>query len=320
MSEQPPKNDPTTANQKFVPIRLGTLRGASVASFDIYVPVSDHHVHYIKISDTIDLDRLSKLKAKGIKKLFIPRDQEETYLKYLDEGLGQLSNSTVPIEKRSESANAALVTLSEGASRAVETEAGYKSTQVQIGKVMDFLEAEKGAARSIMSAVGISEDIHQHCASVATLSLAMAQSFGVKDINHLLELGMAAMLHDVGLSLLKFDLETPKVDLTAEQIREYEGHPEAARALLGGKRHVSPNVLQLILDHEELGGGTGYPAQKDLNKLNLMSQILNVCNNYDRYCKHKSTSLSRGIDAFIFERTGFCDKRLLNGLAKVIKG
>jgi HD-GYP domain-containing protein (c-di-GMP phosphodiesterase class II) len=318
MSDQPPSAGDQSID--YIPIRLGTLRDNSKATFDIYIPLSDRYVHYIKLSDVIDLVRLDKLKTKGIKKLFIPREHEDRYLKYLDEGLNQLNQPSLPPEKKAEVAHAGLIAISEATKEAVETEAGYNQAQVQVGKVMEFLLSDKSAVTNVVSSVEMSEDIHQHCATVATLSIAMANALDVKEVSHLLELGMAAMLHDVGLMNLGFDPNTPKDKMTSEQVVQYQLHPVLAKELLGQKRYVSPNVLQMILDHEEIGEGVGYPSRKNVKKLNLLSQILNLCNNYDRYCQERQYALSKGADMYVLEQASLSDVRLHRTLIAIIKG
>ncbi|MGE3975337.1 MAG: HD domain-containing phosphohydrolase [Bdellovibrionales bacterium] len=296
----------------YIPIRLGTLRDGSVATFDIYIPLSDHYVHYIKLSDTIDLERINKLKAKGSKKLYIPKAQETDYLNYLDEGLSQIGHPSVPPEKNAEIANAALVTMSESIKSTIESEKSYQRTQKQLEKITDFLQSDKTAVRQMISEVGMSEDIHQHCATVSSLAISLADTFDIKDTKHLLELGTAALLHDVGLMNLSFDPMTPKSQMTAEQLAEYEKHPEMAKEILGKKRYISPNILQLILDHER--------DAASMKKLNLLSQILNICNHYDRYCRERKLTLSAASEMYLIDNTDHMDGRLLRGLYQLVKG
>ena len=123
----------------YIPVRIGTLRAWEAVNFDIFIKIGERHVHYIKKSDPFDGDRIQSLKTKGVKKLFIPMDSENDYLNYLDSGLDHLKNADLKIEDRAIIAKDSLVTSSENALKNVQTERGYKRTEGQIQKVLDFL-------------------------------------------------------------------------------------------------------------------------------------------------------------------------------------
>ncbi|MEK6579019.1 MAG: HD domain-containing phosphohydrolase, partial [Bdellovibrionota bacterium] len=158
----------------------------------------------------------------------------------------------------------------------------YQRTEVRVGKIVEFLTSEKGAIRGILGATGCSIDNFQHSASVSSLTLALAMKVGIQDPQELLDLALAGLLHDIGKTKLGIGPATPREALTREQLKEYHRHPVAAVEMLAGKKFVNARVLRLISDHEEIGNGNGFPEKKMLSKLPLNSQILNLCNEFDR--------------------------------------
>jgi hypothetical protein len=185
---------------EYFPIRLGTLRPSVALPFDVYVPVAERPVHYLKKHEEPDVDRLAKLKAKGVKKLWILPEDESSYLSYLDAGLGDLRpDSSLKSTQKSEIAHGALASVAAGASEMLSSPQHYMASEVRVGKVVQYLRQEQAALREMLGASGFSLDDTQHAANVASIALGLAAKHGIHDVKELTELGLAALLHDVGL-------------------------------------------------------------------------------------------------------------------------
>ncbi len=73
-------------------------------------------------------------------------------------------------------------------------------------------------------------------------------------------LAMAAMLHDIGKTLLPPELENiHPLDRTPEQEAQYREHPRLGAELILDDRNVPPQVAIAVLQHHENFDGTGYP-------------------------------------------------------------
>lgn len=270
-------------NRLFLPIRIGTLRPGDVVNFDIFILVAEKYVHYIRTSDPFDPDRIDRLRNKGVKKLYIPEESEGAYLAYLDRGLNSLKNTSVSINERSQIVSNAMTNEAENALHNVETERGYRSTEDRIQKVVDFLLSETSALKSVLGATGCAQDVYQHAANATTLTLSLASKLGVQQPKELLDLGIASLLHDAGLTELGFNAETQYEKLSVADLKKYQEHPIIISQKLNGKPYINKNVLELIANHEEKGDGLGYPGKKRISTLPLTSQILNLCDAYDHF-------------------------------------
>ncbi len=273
----------------FLPVRIGTLRPDSQVTFDMYLLIAGKYLHYLRSQEILDLDRLGKLKAKGVRKIYIPYESEPGYLAYLDSGLSALASPDRPLEERTEMARDAMGNEAENIQHNLETEQAFRATEGRMGKLVDFLLSDQGALKSVLDSTGCSMDDTQHSAAVAFLSLGLAVRVGGLNAKELFDLSIAALLHDIGKQKLGILFSDPAVRLSSEDRKKLESHPQAAVDLVQDKRFITPSVLRLIVDHEECSGGQGYPGKKNLNKLPLNSQLLNLCNHFDR------TSMLRGV-------------------------
>ena len=91
------------------------------------------------------------------------------------------------------------------------------------------------------------------------------------------KLGMAGLLHDIGLKQIdRKILEKPRVSLTSEEERLYEGHPQKGAEILSTLRSVPGEVLQIVLQHQERDSGSGYPFSLTKNKIFPLARIVAV--------------------------------------------
>ena len=118
----------------------------------------------------------------------------------------------------------------------------------------------------------------QHCLNVAILSISTGISLGLSEYK-LNEIGLAAILHDIGKMLIPLEILNKPGKLTEEEFEIIKTHPVNAMNQL--KNLVSPAVLRAIEDHHEKIDGTGYPNGKENSNINPYAKILAISDVYD---------------------------------------
>jgi len=88
--------------------------------------------------------------------------------------------------------------------------------------------------------------------------------------------------------------------------------------MLAGKAYISPRILGLILSHEELGEGRGFPDKKNLFSLPPSYQILSLANQFDHFATEKRLPLTSAIDPFFDEFGKHFDENLITILASIL--
>lgn len=302
----------------FYTVRINTIRGNEKTPFDLYIQVGAKHIHYTRANDEVEENRLKTLKKHGLKKLYIRPEHEQDYLNYLESGIKSLNNKQVHIDDRSSRANDTLLVSVENAEKNLDTEAGYNDQRKQLEMISQFIGGERHAIKGMLSAAGISPDVHQHSATVAGLCIALANKVGGFQKDEVTELAYAALLHDIGKTRLKFDYNKPFDQLTSDQQRQYKLHPEDGVNMLSGKAFISPRILGLIVSHEEYGAGRGYPEKKDVFKLDMSYQILSLANKFDRFCMDRNLQPFNAVDPFFELYPNDFDESLVTTLASVL--
>lgn len=303
----------------YVSVRTSTIRPGAKLLFDVFVQYKETYLKYKSASEQFDDGALERFKAKKIKKLFIPAEQEPLYLKFLDQALDQLSESAVTIDQRADFAQDALKQEAENIEKTLETEEGYRSSESRIHKVVDFMLSEPKALAGMLASAGLSVDDSAHGSTVSSLGLAVGAHSRQLGKDELTDVAVAGLLHDTGLKRLGFDVKDDLVSIGKDRRADFRRHPAAAVELVAGKKFITPRVLRIIEDHEEFGDGAGFPEKKRYAKLAPDSQVFNLCDAFDHFCVRMGKGAGDCIEAFIEQRAEHFDLALIEVLEKQIK-
>ncbi|WP_378952943.1 HD-GYP domain-containing protein [Pelosinus sp. sgz500959] len=121
-----------------------------------------------------------------------------------------------------------------------------------------------------------------HAVNTCILSIMTGIAMGYND-KQLDELGLAAMLHDVGK--IKFSKNVAQQfsnKLTKEERDEYRRHPFYSLEILRGNYSLSVNILNACFQHHERWNGSGYPMGIKGDAISEYAQIIGIADVYDR--------------------------------------
>ena len=116
--------------------------------------------------------------------------------------------------------------------------------------------------------------------SIKTTLLVLAIADFLKFPAHKqIEIGIAAMLHKLGMLLLPSQLYQKKGALTPKELQVIRTHPVISyKTLKAAEFHAS--IYIAVLEHHEHIDGTGYPRKINDNKISLYGKILAVASAY----------------------------------------
>ena len=119
-----------------------------------------------------------------------------------------------------------------------------------------------------------------HTVNVGILSAALGEAVGMKP-NHVFDLTLAALLHDVGKQHTPLAILNKPGRLDDGERKQMERHTTAGAAMLLARRGV-PDVAPIVaLEHHANVDGTGYPHLKRNSRPHLASQIVHVADVFD---------------------------------------
>jgi HD-GYP domain-containing protein (c-di-GMP phosphodiesterase class II) len=124
------------------------------------------------------------------------------------------------------------------------------------------------------------EESFSHALNTCILAVSLGRSFGLPQ-RELHDLGTAALLHDIGKSLLPEELVHKEVELTAEERELLERHPVLGANLLRKLSGVGNISARVAFEHHIGFDGLGYPRRTAHTPLHLASHIVAIANTYD---------------------------------------
>ncbi|TMH36277.1 MAG: DUF3391 domain-containing protein [Betaproteobacteria bacterium] len=121
-----------------------------------------------------------------------------------------------------------------------------------------------------------------HAMNVTVISLLMGRSFGFCETD-MLDLGVGAMLHDIGKVDLPERARHRGDDFSAAEAKRYEEHVTHGvdHAL---KMALSPLATLVISQHHEHADGSGFPLALGSERMTPASSIVALVDRYDTLC------------------------------------
>lgn len=159
-------------------------------------------------------------------------------------------------------------------------EAMIQSYNLVNGLVAEMLDEGDSAIRLISD--GIGDKASMHPVNVTIVSLLLGKSLGLSS-SEMHDLGMAALLHDIGKSQLPERVRWLEDNFSSTEYKLYQEHV-AIGVLQGKKMGLAPGVLQAIAQHHELVDGSGFPAKLKGDSLSMSGKILALVNRYETLC------------------------------------
>lgn len=122
--------------------------------------------------------------------------------------------------------------------------------------------------------------VYTHSVNVAVLAVAF-MTFLRLPRHDCLTLGLAGLLHDVGLTRISPEIINKTEPLTSEEWELIRKHPCLGFRLLKGNATLPLGTVRLVLEHHELADGSGYPQGLPLRKQHPLSRYLSLLEAYD---------------------------------------
>jgi putative nucleotidyltransferase with HDIG domain len=159
-----------------------------------------------------------------------------------------------------------------------------------------------------------------HALNVAVISVMLGRSLGMMP-DELVDLGLGALLHDIGKLELPPTVQLYDDHFTPAQTSAYRDHV-ALGVLQARKMGCNASAMTIIAQHHEHADGTGFPNRVTLDRLSTASRIVAIVNRYDRLCNPANPGRAltpHEAIAFLFASgRGQYDPNLLNAFIRIM--
>ena len=122
--------------------------------------------------------------------------------------------------------------------------------------------------------------LSEHSVNVCILSMVLGRDLGL-DVASTLELGVSAMLHDVGKVFVPAGIVKKSGRLNEEEWQRIRMHPAEGARVLAGLTELPALASTIALEHHVRGDGTGYPSLPMDQRPHLLSRLVAIVDTYD---------------------------------------
>ena len=234
----------------------------SKGDFGIYIKLNGRYVLYAHPDETFSEEHRQRLHTNGVEYIYVLTKQRRAFEEYLDANLGSfLLDDKMPIRERSKVFYSASMDIVQDT---FETRLPGELPREKFDKVLQMVQvgskflAKNGSIKSLAGLIEHDYQTFSHCVHVFVFTCALLQTYDLDD-KELAEVGLGAILHDIGKTQIPKSVLNKNGPLSKEERVLINSHPLKGMALCA-KLPLGQDAVNCIMFHHEKINGTGYPT------------------------------------------------------------
>jgi uncharacterized domain HDIG len=255
----------------FVPIT--GLRAGMMLERDVYGYGSGvNDILVLKCGEVLTQPYIDKLYKLDISGVYIHSDDKGTSMETQPPINQQLTQETISSIEQ-------IYKIFDQTARDVNRSSINQTTEVS-KKLVDALMKNEDVKFSIANLKLYDDCTYNHSLGVSVLSIAIGLSLGL-DKNDLYELGLCALLHDIGKMAVPIEIISKPGKLTPEEFDIVKQHPAKGAEFLYSHNLANRRICAGVLSHHEKYDGSGYPNGLSGKRIPLFGRIISIADVYD---------------------------------------
>lgn len=120
--------------------------------------------------------------------------------------------------------------------------------------------------------------VHSLDTCIMTAFLGISSRFNGWDVK---DLGIGAMLHDIGKTRVPIKVLNKQGSLNEEEFNEIKKHPIYGSEMLKKNFSIPDSIIKIVEQHHERVDGRGYPHGLSGNQISKYAKVVCICDVYD---------------------------------------
>ncbi len=268
--------------QRFIPIALDALRIDTVLEFDLFIKIKHSLVLY-RSADLPFTDRTrQKLLENKVEHLYIKNESKREYQRYLEKNLSKvLTDPNLQEQKKASILYETSTNLVKDVLANPTYGENIRRSKDLVTNTVEFILKGREAFWNLLKITSFDYYTYTHSVNVCTFSIALARQMGFDDEEFLHELGVGALLHDVGKSRVSERIIRKRTPLNSIEFEIMKKHPKWGVEILAATDEIAANSYYSVLQHHERGDQLGYPSGLSLDEMHVQSKIVAIADSFD---------------------------------------
>lgn len=266
----------------FEPVSLACVLPEVFPRVALYTETNGKHVLYKEESlPFTELDRDRLLNSKTLT-LFVRSGDFEEVSRFTEENLSQI------LERCEEDQSAKCAALTQATTTYLkniftdpEQAQDVERCRKLSGHLAQYISETQSISNLIQTLGEASPFAIKHSMQVAVMSMLVWSKLFPEKGDDLVDIGVAGMLHDIGMSLILKDVLEKTDYWTTPSMDEIKRHPFEGYVFLRKNGQYKELVLDAVRHHHERYFGGGYPGGLKGDEIKLSTQVIGLA---DMYC------------------------------------
>jgi len=216
--------------------------------------------------------------AKVLEDISLPSEEESA----------SLSTDELEEQKRIEDLYASIYNFVEGIINSLKRKERF-DIEEGLEIVKDIVYTGKAASILYGKAVlgnGIPDNLAAHSANVCIYSLMLGKGANYSH-GQLIELGITALLHDIGMVFVPKEIVNKREKLTTSEFKQIRKHPNYSNKILQtlGKKYLW--IANVVSQEQERENGQGYPNGLKGDEIHDYAKIIGIVDVYEALTHHR---------------------------------
>ncbi|MBD3216763.1 MAG: HD domain-containing protein [candidate division Zixibacteria bacterium] len=268
--------------REFLPIFLETLRIDSILDFDLYIRIASEPVLYRSKNLPFTESTCKKLLDSKVTRLFIRPTEKRLYQRYIEQNLNTiLADEKVPEPKKAGILYETSKSLVKDVLANPTLGENIKRSKDLVGNTVEYVLRGREAFLNLLKITSFDYYTYTHSVNVCTFTVALAQKIGIKDYKRLNELGVGALLHDVGKTKIPERIIRKKSALSPAEFAVMKKHPGIGNQLLKESNLLVEDSHIPVIQHHERVDGSGYPRGLSGRQIHDYGRIIAIADVFD---------------------------------------
>ncbi|MBE7444473.1 MAG: HD domain-containing protein [Planctomycetia bacterium] len=267
----------------YIPVLLDTIWVDTIVGCDLYLPNCAQgeikYILYCNGTKTISSEKINELQNHKIERLFIHKEDQDKYLKYVESCFKNIINdSKINISDKAQLVYHVAKNIMMDIFADPRSGKQVKRAKNWVGTTIDMIVNNKSATGAMINILSFDYYTYTHSVNVAVLGLLFSRYLGLKyDELHLLGTGL--LLHDIGKTQIESEIINKKGKLNEKEYMRVKMHVELGANILTQVDGFDGVSLLPLRQHHEKCNGKGYPGglkSDDIHKFGKIASILDV--------------------------------------------
>ncbi|MCK5124854.1 MAG: HD domain-containing protein [candidate division Zixibacteria bacterium] len=278
----------STVQDKYLPIYLDALRIDSIVDFDLYLKIGRDLILY-RASDLPFTDRTRHtLLENNVETLFVPTSEREQYQNYIESNISMILNDqSISTETKSGIIYDSTKLLVRDVLANPTLGENIQRSKTMVESSVGYILKEKDAFHNLIKVMSFDYYTYTHSVNVCTFSVAFARHLGFADEEFLNNLGVGALLHDVGKTKVSDRILNKRGRLSPLEMEIIKRHPQWGVDLMEETDMLEKEAYYPIIQHHEREDRSGYPHGHGSDDIHIYGKIVAIADTFDAMTTHR---------------------------------